>query len=104
MEDLLEDLVGNIEDEHDEDELDIVVDNEGNWVVKSHTLISDINEVLPHPLPESEKYDTVSGYINMLFDHIPQTGEEIVADGYRISILQSKRQTSELIKLQVAEE
>lgn len=103
LEDLLEELVGNIDDEFDEDEWDILIDADGNWIVKAHTLISDINEVLPNALPESERYDTISGYINMIFGHIPQLGEEIVSDWYRITVLKSKRQTSELIRLQIEE-
>lgn len=101
LEDVLEELVGNIDDEYDEDEWDIVVDNEGNRIIKAHTLMSEINEVVPESLPESERYDTISGYINTIFGYIPQVGEEIVSHGYRITILKSKRQTAELVKLQI---
>lgn len=102
LEDILEELVGNIEDEHD-DEIVWPVSEIRPWVrtIVAHTSIEEVNEILPLKLPIGDYYDTVSGYINSIFHGIPQVWDRIDADGYTITIIQSKRQTTELIQLEL---
>lgn len=102
LEDILEELVGNIEDEHDDEIVwPVVKIKEWVWTVVAHTSIEEANELLPAPFPVSDYYDTVSGYINLIFHGIPQVGDRVDTDYYTITILQSKRQTTELIQIEL---
>lgn len=101
MEDIIEELVGEIRDEHDEEKPDIIKLNDAEYIIKAHTTIVDANESLPIALPQDGNYDTVSGYVNSLFGRIPAVNEKKLAGGYEISILQRKKQTVELVKLKV---
>ncbi len=80
MEDLLEEIVGEIRDEHDTDELEpihIVSDQEA--VIEAATNIEDVNAKLGTNIP-SEEFETIGGYIVGLFGRLPGEGEEVEAD------------------------
>jgi len=80
MEDLLEEIVGEIRDEHDMDEqepIHVVSDNEA--VVEAGTNIDDVNDTLGTHIP-TEDFETIGGYIVGLFGRLPKEGEEIEAD------------------------
>ncbi len=80
MEDLLEEIVGEIRDEHDEDEQEpIHVVTDGEAVVEAATNIEDVNAKLGTDLP-TEEFETIGGYTVGLFGRLPGEGEEVVAD------------------------
>ena len=101
MEDIIEELVGEIQDEHDEEKPTVEKKSETEFIVNAHASIGDVNQALPLSLTESNKYETVSGLINFLWGRIPAVNEKRIYDGYEISILQRKKQTVELVKLRV---
>ncbi len=77
IEDLLEEIVGEIRDEYDEDEEDsikAVSDNE--FIVDGYTKLDEINEALGLDL-ESDDYDSIAGHIIYLLDHLPEEGEAV---------------------------
>ncbi len=80
MEDLLEEIVGEIRDEHDEDEQEpIHVLSDEEAVVEAGTNIEDVNDKLGTHIP-SEDFETIGGYVVGLFGRLPREGEEIEAD------------------------
>ena len=80
MEDLLEEIVGEIRDEHDEDEQEpIHIISEEEAVVEAGTNIEDVNAKLGTHIP-TEDFETIGGYIVGLFGRLPREGEEIEAD------------------------
>lgn len=101
MEDIIEELVGEIRDEHDEEKPDIEKKSDSEYVVKAHTTIVDLNDSLPIAVSESPHYDTVSGYVNYIFGRIPAVNEHKNYGGYQISILSRKKQSVELVKFRV---
>lgn len=101
MEDIIEELVGEIQDEHDDEIPTVEKKSETEYIVNAHSSISDVNEALPMSLPENPKYETVSGLINFLWGRIPAVNEKRHYEGYEITILQRKKQTVELVKLRV---
>lgn len=103
MEDIIEELVGEIQDEHDEEKPTVEKKSETEYIINAQSNISDVNESLPLSLPESPKYETVSGLINFLWGRIPGVNEKKKYDGYEITILQRKKQTVETVKLRVLE-
>ncbi len=101
IEDVLEQIVGDIEDEHDFDyvEENIIRDRHGRYRVKALTQISDFNEVLGCTLSD-EEFDTVGGLVVNRFGHLPQRGEAISFEGFRFTVLRgdSRRLHSLLVE------
>ncbi|MBV8748532.1 MAG: CBS domain-containing protein, partial [Candidatus Eremiobacteraeota bacterium] len=81
MEDLLEEIVGEIRDEHDEGEEEPIRRlSDDEWVVEAGTNIEDVNNALDIDLPH-EEFETIGGYVVGLFGRLPREGEEIDAGG-----------------------
>ena len=77
MEDIIEEIVGNILDEYDEEEEAITHDDNGTYVVDGLTELDDINKLLGTDI-ESEEYDTLNGYLISKLDRIPDDDEKAV--------------------------
>ncbi|KPA18944.1 hemolysin [Candidatus Magnetomorum sp. HK-1] len=92
IEDVLEEIVGDIYDETDkEDERVRVIDDHKSYV-KGETEIEEVNRVLNLNLSEEEDYETISGYILSQLRHIPEVGEELSLDNIVIRITQADQQ------------
>ena len=86
LEDLLEEIVGEIRDEYDEDELkSIQAISEREYRVEGSLKLDDLNEALGLSL-SSEDYDSVGGLIIGVLDHVPTAGESITKDGIRFVV------------------
>ena len=80
LEDLLEEIVGEIRDEFDEDEKELIQKREdGKYVVEGALSLDDLNEALGTDLT-SEEYDSVGGILIEHLDHVPEDGEEVTLD------------------------
>jgi CBS domain containing-hemolysin-like protein len=101
MEDIIEELVGEIQDEHDDEKPNVERKSDSEFIVNAQSNIIDINEVLPLALPVDPNYETVSGYVNYIFGRIPAVNDKRVKDGYEITILKRNRQNVESIRLKV---
>ncbi len=77
MEDLIEELVGDISDEYDSTEDTIETISETQWRVPGRTTIDDLEDLLSIELPDTE-WDTVSGLVFNICQHVPYEGEHIV--------------------------
>jgi CBS domain containing-hemolysin-like protein len=101
LEDIVEELVGEIQDEFDEEKpiVDKVSDHE--FIVNAVASIYDVNSHLPHDLPEDGDFDTVSGWVSGIFGKIPEVGEQREADGYNITVLKKSDQNIESVKLEL---
>ncbi|MBQ8280978.1 MAG: HlyC/CorC family transporter [Lachnospiraceae bacterium] len=83
IEDLLEEIVGELRDEYDSDEEDLIKKiSDTEYVVDGSTKLDDINEVLELSV-ESDDYDSIAGHIIHLLEHIPEAGEEATDDKAR---------------------
>ncbi|MFY8172153.1 MAG: hemolysin family protein [Sphingobacteriaceae bacterium] len=101
MEDIIEELVGEIQDEHDEEKPKVISINENEFIIDAHSAISDVNEFIPFPLPEQDEYDSVAGLMNVIFDKIPEIGEEIEFEGYHFTIIQKRKNNIESVKMRL---
>ncbi|HWR77693.1 MAG TPA: transporter associated domain-containing protein [Thiobacillus sp.] len=90
IEDVLEQIVGDIEDEYDFDETEdnIIRENEGVFRVKAATEIDDFNQTLGAHFSD-EEFDTVGGLVVSRFGHLPKRGESVKFDGFLFSILRA---------------
>ena len=98
LEDLLEELVGEITDEYDREEPDIVPVGEGVFRVSGKTSIDDVNELLDAELPD-EEWDTLAGFVLELFGKIPDEGEQTDFHGFTFKAeeIQGRRVATVLI-------
>ena len=90
IEDVLEQIVGEIEDEFDFDETEdnIVVDRHGRYRVKALTEIADFNETLGTDFSD-EEFDTVGGLVIQKFGRLPKRGETVELAGLRFQVLRA---------------
>ena len=83
IEDVLEQIVGEIDDEHDDEEEPQLMHEQpdGAWLVSALTPIADFNEHAGVTFSD-EEYDTVGGMVTSEFGHLPEVGEEVAIGGY----------------------
>jgi CBS domain containing-hemolysin-like protein len=101
LEDILEELVGDMRDEYDSDEKDsIICLSEGEYQVEGSVNLDDLNDVLGTEL-ESEDYNSVGGHIIELLDDLPEVGEIAVEDNitYKVLSLDKNRIDKVYIKI-----
>lgn len=86
LEDMLEEIVGEIRDEYDEDEEDSFIQvSENEYFIEGSIKLDDLNERLELSL-ESEDYDSIGGLVIGLLDHLPEEGEEVTYEGVRLIV------------------
>ena len=91
IEDLIEEIVGEIQDEHDqkEESAELVRIDENKIEVDGRVSIYDLNEFFDTDLPEDEDYDTIAGLLFDRFGHIPVVGEHLKMDDLYLEVLQA---------------
>ncbi|MDV6345130.1 HlyC/CorC family transporter [Nitrosomonas sp. Is37] len=104
IEDVLEQIVGEIEDEYDfdEEEANIVADTSGYFRVKAITEVASFNEVLAATFSD-EDFDTIGGLVTSKFGRLPKNGESIVIDNFRFTVLRADSRRLHLLKVERAE-
>ena len=106
IEDVLEQIVGEIEDEHDFDEAEdnIVQDPGGQYRVKASTEIMDFNEKLGAELSD-EDYDTIGGLVLHTFGRLPKRGEAVSVGDFKFTVLRadSRRLYTLMVERSIAE-
>jgi CBS domain containing-hemolysin-like protein len=86
LEDALEEIVGEIVDETDKDEPQIVRVKPNEWIVPGKSEIEEVNEKIPMNIPDSKEYDTFSGYILDIIERIPKENEEIPVGKFLVTV------------------
>ena len=91
IEDVLEQIVGKIDDEHDDAEDDsalIAAQADGQYVVDALTPIGDFNERFGAGFPDDE-YDTIGGLVTEAIGHLPEVGEELTLDRFEFRVIRA---------------
>jgi len=99
MEDILEELVGEIQDEFDNEVPFVEQIADKTYNALASATLDDINEMLPHPLGKDDQYETLAGYLIMKFGKIPYVKEKITVDNYEFSILKKSKRSLVLVQL-----
>lgn len=89
MEDVMEEIFGEIEDEYDEEETVEQQLSETSFLFSSRLEIDYLNEAYELDIPESEDYETLAGFIIHHHESIPALGEEILIEPYRFTIIKA---------------
>ncbi|MBQ9218351.1 MAG: HlyC/CorC family transporter [Muribaculaceae bacterium] len=99
LEDLVEEIFGDIEDEHDRNRLTARQIDEHTYEVSGRMEIEDLNERFHLDLPESDDYQTIAGYLLHLQEAIPAVGERIETEQYDFEVVRKTAARIELVKL-----
>ena len=99
IEDVLEQIVGEIEDEHDvHDESFIKQLDAKSWTVKAGTPIEDFNEVFETAFSD-EEFDTIGGIVLQRFGHLPRREETVILDNFRFRVLNADSRRIRLLHM-----
>lgn len=103
IEDILEEIFGEIEDEHDNNEKKVIINKDGNYIISGSQEVDLLNEQYGLTLSESPEYETIAGYILFHTDNIPIAGEEVQINdsntSYNFKILKASEMKIEKIML-----
>lgn len=101
LEDILEEIVGDIRDEYDEDEEEELVDlGDGQYLVEGSMKLDDLNDILDLEL-SSEDYDSVGGLVIDRLEHLPSQGEEVVCGNVRLVVEQVEKNRIDKVHLYI---
>ena len=99
LEDLLEEIIGEIEDEHDNQNLVAKSIGNNEYILSGRLEIERINEMFGLGLPESDDYQTLGGFILAHYQRFPQLNETISIDKFKIRVIKLRSTKIELVKL-----
>jgi CBS domain containing-hemolysin-like protein len=99
IEDLLEEIVGEIRDEH-ETESDITRENENSYIVRGTVDVYRLNEIFHFEPPEGHEATSVAGLVSELMGRIPEKGAAVEEGGLRFEVLQATKRRIEKLRVQ----
>ena len=104
IEDVLEQIVGEIEDEHDFDEGTCILKrDEQEFTAKAHTTIEDFNEYFNVAL-DNDDYDTIGGLVTNTLGHLPKRGEQLDIDQFQFSVVRADSRKIHLLNIRLLTE
>ena len=103
IEDIIEEIFGEIEDEHDTSELIEKKISDEEFIFSGRLEIDHINETYGLNIPESEEYETIAGFIIHHLENIPKLNERIEIEGFEIKTLKVSNTKVELIHLKISD-
>lgn len=98
MEDIIEEIIGDIQDEFDEESEQIKVLEAGNFSIDARINIEELNDFLKVSLPVDE-VDTLGGFIIMMAGHIPKRGQEFVFENLKFKVITKKKNSILRVKV-----
>jgi CBS domain containing-hemolysin-like protein len=101
VEDILEEIVGEIEDEHDVAPSPVRKEAEGVWRVSARTTIAEVNRLLRVELPEGEDYESLAGLVLDRLKHIPREGESVRFGQVLVKVTRASARAVEEVQIRV---
>ena len=104
IEDVLEQIVGEIEDEHDfDDDVMILQRNEHEYTLKAQLDIDDFNERFDTDFSDDE-FDTIGGIVTKAFGHLPKSGETVMIDRFEFRVIRADSRKIRLLAVRLEQE
>jgi CBS domain containing-hemolysin-like protein len=101
IEDIIEELIGEIRDEHDPDEASLFRQvDERAYELGATVRVEEVNDFLNVNLPEDEDFDTVGGYVAFALGRLPTSGETFERDGVRITVLEADARRVKRVRIE----
>jgi putative hemolysin len=102
MEDLLEEIVGEIQDEYDWEERPVERLRDGSMVVEGTVSAAELRDSYAVPLPESSEFETVAGFMLDRLGSVPKGGEVVTVGDYRLTVVDVERNRISKVKIEKA--
>jgi magnesium and cobalt transporter len=99
LEDVIEQIVGEIEDEHDKEEDNIIDYSDGRYLLQANTTLTEFNEFFNSSIT-SDEYDTVAGLVISGFSYLPEQMSEISLHGFQFKVLKTDNRRLHLLEVQ----
>jgi CBS domain containing-hemolysin-like protein len=103
-EDILEELVGEIQDEFDDEQPYVQQVSDGTYHVDAHRKLADINKYLPERFEEHEMYETLAGYISYHYPEDLRKGGVLQTEHFEITILTLYRNSAATVALRLKDD
>jgi len=103
LEDLLEEIVGEIRDEYDVETEPVVDEGNGTWVFSAKASIDEVRDRLDVAI-EPEGFETVGGYVLTRIGRVPAVGEAFELDGLHVEVLEAERRRIHKVRFRRAQE
>lgn len=100
IENILEEIVGDIRDEHDVEEPDITRREAGRIWISGRASLSELSELLGHTFETDDNATTVGGWVFERLGRVPQPGEEFITDGFRVVVERVRRRAVDRVYLE----
>ena len=101
LEDILEEIFGEIDDEHDVSDLIEMQISDNSYKFSARLEIDHLNEKYNLQLPVGDDYETIAGLILLHTEAIPEVGEEIVIDNFSLKILEASKSKIDLVQITI---
>ena len=101
LEDMLEEIFGEIEDEHDHQDMVEKRISDNEFVLSARLEVEYLNEKYDLGIEESKEYDTLAGYVIYHYEGIPSAGETVMIAGKQIKVLRTSQSRIELVKIKI---
>jgi putative hemolysin len=102
LEDLLEEIVGEIHDEYDWEERPVERQKDGSLVVEGTVSAAELRDTYGIPLPESEEFETVAGFMLERLGSLPKGGERVQLGAYRLTVVDVEKNRISKVKVEKA--
>jgi CBS domain containing-hemolysin-like protein len=99
MEDIVEEIFGEIQDEYDEEELPYRVTESGDYLFRGRMDVDDFNNILSTTIPRDEA-DTIGGFIYGRLGHVPDKGESVEIDGLNLVVEDVSNRRIQIVRAQ----
>jgi CBS domain containing-hemolysin-like protein len=99
MEDIIEEIIGDIQDEYDVEQPDVVTDAAGTLLINPLITIERFNQTFHLQIPEDPDYQTVAGFLEKILGRIPEIGEQLEYQGALFTI--TKKKDNRLIQIKI---
>lgn len=103
VEDIVEEIVGEIIDETDAEDSLVVSTGEGSWIVDGRLPVEDAIE-MGLPVVESDQYETIAGWLMSVLDAVPHIGDEFAFDGFRFKVQSMRRRRIQKLRVEKMKE
>jgi putative hemolysin len=100
LEDLLEQIVGEIQDEYDWEERPVEKMRDGSMIVEGTLSAAELREAYGIPLPESGEFETVAGFMLEQLGSVPKGGEVVTVEGWRLTVVDVERNRISKVKIE----
>ncbi len=104
LEDLMEEIVGDIRDEYDWEERPVERQRDGSLVVEGTVSAAELRDGHAIPIPESSEFETIAGFLLERLGHVPKGGESVVMGRHRFIVVDVERNRISKVKIELAAE